>query len=46
MVKGREVYFALYQAISGDDVRPALYREYPPEALARLTSSMATQCAR
>jgi type I restriction enzyme R subunit len=27
--KGREIYFALYQAISEDESRPGLYREYP-----------------
>jgi type I restriction enzyme, R subunit len=29
--KGREIYFALYQAISEDEIRPGLYREYPPD---------------
>jgi type I restriction enzyme R subunit len=29
--KGREIYFAIYQAISRDERRPGLYREYPPE---------------
>ena len=27
--KGREVYFAIYQAIAKDERRPGLYREYP-----------------
>ncbi len=27
--KGREIYFALYQAISEDESRPGLYHEYP-----------------
>ena len=27
--KGREMYFATYQAIARDDRRPGLYREYP-----------------
>ena len=26
--KSREVYFAIYQAICGDDTRPPLYKEY------------------
>ena len=29
--KGREIYFALYQAIAEDESRPGLYREYPPD---------------
>ena len=29
--KGREIYFAIYQAIAEDDNRPGLYREYPPD---------------
>ncbi|MCI0702282.1 MAG: DEAD/DEAH box helicase family protein [Planctomycetia bacterium] len=29
--KGREMYFALYQALSGDETRPGLYRDYPPD---------------
>ncbi len=29
--KGREIYFALYQAIAEDEVRPGLYRDYPPD---------------
>ena len=29
--KGREVYFALYQALAEDESRPGLYREYPPD---------------
>lgn len=28
--KGREMYFAIYQAIAKDERRPGLYREYPP----------------
>lgn len=27
--KGREIYFALYQAIAEDDSKPGLYKEYP-----------------
>lgn len=29
--KGREMYFAIYQAIARDEVRPGLYREYAPD---------------
>jgi type I restriction enzyme R subunit len=29
--KGREMYFAIYQAIARDERRPGLYREYPPD---------------
>jgi type I restriction enzyme R subunit len=29
--KGREIYFAIYQAIASDENRPGLYREYPPD---------------
>ena len=29
--KGREIYFAIYQAIAEDERRPGLYREYPPD---------------
>jgi type I restriction enzyme R subunit len=29
--KGREMYFALYQALADDDTRPGLYRQYPPD---------------
>lgn len=29
--KGREMYFAIYQAIAQDERRPGLYREYPPD---------------
>jgi type I restriction enzyme R subunit len=29
-VKGREMYFATYQAIAADERRPGLYREYAP----------------
>ncbi len=28
---GREMYFAIYQAIARDENRPGLYREYPPD---------------
>ena len=28
--KGREMYFAIYQAIAKDERRPGLYKEYPP----------------
>lgn len=28
--KGREIYFAIYQAIAKDERRPGLYREYDP----------------
>ncbi len=31
VVKGREMYFAIYQAIAKDKNRPGLYREYPPD---------------
>jgi type I restriction enzyme R subunit len=30
-VKGREMYFATYQAIARDERRPGLYRDYPPD---------------
>jgi type I restriction enzyme R subunit len=30
VVKGREIYFAIYQAIAKDERRPGLYREYAP----------------
>jgi type I restriction enzyme, R subunit len=30
-VKSREIYFATYQAIAKDEVRPGLYREYAPD---------------
>lgn len=30
-VKGRELYFAIYQAIAQDKKRPGLYREYSPD---------------
>jgi type I restriction enzyme R subunit len=30
-VKGREMYFAIYQAIAKDEHRPGLYREYRPD---------------
>ena len=29
--KGRELYFAIYQAIAKDENRPGLYREYAPD---------------
>lgn len=29
--KGREMYFAIYQAIARDERRPGLYREYFPD---------------
>jgi type I restriction enzyme R subunit len=29
--KGREMYFAIYQAIAEDANRPGLYKEYPPD---------------
>ncbi|HEY3324153.1 MAG TPA: DEAD/DEAH box helicase family protein [Planctomycetota bacterium] len=29
--KGREMYFAIYQAIARDENRPGLYREYAPD---------------
>ncbi|HVA26792.1 MAG TPA: DEAD/DEAH box helicase family protein [Candidatus Baltobacteraceae bacterium] len=29
--KGREMYFAIYQAIAQNEARPGLYREYSPE---------------
>jgi type I restriction enzyme R subunit len=29
--KGREMYFAIYQAIARDEHRPGLYREYAPD---------------
>ena len=29
--KGREMYFAIYQAIARDERRPGLYREYAPD---------------
>ena len=30
-VKSRDIYFAIYQAISRDEQRPGLYREYSPD---------------
>lgn len=30
-VKGREMYFAIYQAIAKDENRPGLYKEYAPD---------------
>jgi len=30
-IKSREMYFAIYQAIARDEVRPGLYREYAPD---------------
>ncbi len=30
-VKGREMYFAIYQAIAKDERRPGLYRDYSPD---------------
>jgi type I restriction enzyme, R subunit len=29
--KGREMYFAIYQALAKDERRPGLYKEYPPD---------------
>ncbi len=29
--KGREIYFALYQALAEDEARPGLYKEYPAD---------------
>ncbi|MDI7266918.1 MAG: DEAD/DEAH box helicase family protein [Myxococcota bacterium] len=29
--RGREMYFAIYQAIARDERRPGLYRDYPPD---------------
>jgi type I restriction enzyme R subunit len=31
VVKSREMYFATYQAIAGDDSRPGLYKEFAPD---------------
>lgn len=31
VVKGREMYFAIYQALAGDANRAALYKEFPPD---------------
>lgn len=31
VVKSREMYFAIYQAIAEDESRPGLFREYPPD---------------
>ncbi len=31
IVKSREMYFAIYQAIARDERRPGLYREFPPD---------------
>jgi type I restriction enzyme R subunit len=30
-IKGRQMYFAIYQAIARDERRPGLYRDYPPD---------------
>jgi type I restriction enzyme R subunit len=29
--KSRQMYFAIYQALARDEVRPGLYREFPPD---------------
>jgi type I restriction enzyme, R subunit len=31
VVKGREIYFAIYQALAGDANRAALHKEFPPD---------------
>ena len=31
IIKSREIYFAIYQAIAHDERRPGLYREYQPD---------------
>lgn len=31
--KGRDIYFAIYQAIAQDSNRPGLYKEYPKDFL-------------
>lgn len=31
IVKGREMYFAIYQSIAEDERRPGLYKEFPPD---------------
>lgn len=31
VIKSREIYFAIYQAIAKDERRPGLYREYPQD---------------
>ena len=31
IVKSREMYFAIYQAIAEDERRPGLYKEFPPD---------------
>ena len=31
VVKSREMYFAIYQAIAKDENRPGLYKEFPPD---------------
>jgi type I restriction enzyme R subunit len=31
VVKSREMYFAIYQALARDERRPGLYREFPPD---------------
>jgi type I restriction enzyme R subunit len=31
VVKGREMYFAIYQALAATENRPALYAQYPPD---------------
>ena len=31
VIKGREMYFAIYQALAKDEHRPGLYREYRPD---------------
>jgi type I restriction enzyme R subunit len=30
-IKSREMYFAIYQSIARDEIRPGLYREYAPD---------------
>lgn len=31
VIKSREIYFAIYQAIAADESRPGLYKEYAPD---------------
>ena len=31
VIKSREIYFAIYQAIAKDERKPGLYRSYPPD---------------
>jgi type I restriction enzyme R subunit len=44
VVKSREMYFAIYQAIAQDQNRPGLYREFSPDFLRLLTGDHRGNC--